>query len=298
MNPSHHTDDFGGQPDRNPFIGNTRYDPDSTPDVPHGLSLNHPKDIIPDYPDPAPAVQAAKDRCNGCGQAIDYCTCWEQSWHGSVLIGGGDGVEVVRRDEADAKLREQADMLKAEHDARIQVEDEIGKRNVQISEQAATIERLRVYLMNQCGHNKTLAAEPCGAAITLIGWSKKRMDWYQSEVTRMAKERDEAVAKAAGFDAQLHMTVARLGGMVEGHPTARLNFLQRIDALVEGEAFAEACREVSGQLDTCRDLLRRVEPMLKCARFSACYSMATEGCKCIFCNMHADIRRVLEGGKP
>lgn len=61
MNPSHHTDDFGGQPDRNPFIGNTRYDPDSTPDVPHGLSLNHPKDIIPDYPDPTPTVQAAKD---------------------------------------------------------------------------------------------------------------------------------------------------------------------------------------------------------------------------------------------
>ena len=42
--------------------------------------------------------------------------------------------------------------------------------------------------------------------------------------------------KADMFEAQLDMTVARLGGMVEGNPTARLNFLQRIDELVAKEA--------------------------------------------------------------
>lgn len=42
--------------------------------------------------------------------------------------------------------------------------------------------------------------------------------------------------RADGYDAQLYMTVARLGGTVEGYPTARLNFLQRIDELREIEA--------------------------------------------------------------
>jgi hypothetical protein len=36
-------------------------------------------------------------------------------------------------------------------------------------------------------------------------------------------------------DATLHMAVARLGGVVEGNPTGRHNFLQRIDELVEKE---------------------------------------------------------------
>jgi hypothetical protein len=40
----------------------------------------------------------------------------------------------------------------------------------------------------------------------------------------------------AGREAQLHMTVARLGGTVEGYPTAMLNFLQRVDELRQIEA--------------------------------------------------------------
>lgn len=36
--------------------------------------------------------------------------------------------------------------------------------------------------------------------------------------------------------AVLSMTVSRLGGIVEGNPTGRHNFLQRIDELVENEA--------------------------------------------------------------
>jgi len=39
-----------------------------------------------------------------------------------------------------------------------------------------------------------------------------------------------------GSEAVIHMAIARLGGLVEGRPTHRGNFLQRIDELVRIEA--------------------------------------------------------------
>jgi len=48
-------------------------------------------------------------------------------------------------------------------------------------------------------------------------------------------QRDELLLQLEMRDAQISMTVARLGGIVEGHPTGSHNFLQRIDELREIE---------------------------------------------------------------
>jgi len=53
----------------------------------------------------------------------------------------------------------------------------------------------------------------------------------RAELLRLAEENQELQLTVAGRDATLAMTVARLGGEVEGAPTHRVNFLQRIDAL-------------------------------------------------------------------
>jgi hypothetical protein len=59
-----------------------------------------------------------------------------------------------------------------------------------------------------------------------------------AEVTRR-REAEEKLAEARleheSSEAVLHMTVSRLGGTVEGRPTLRLNFLQRIDELCQIE---------------------------------------------------------------
>ena len=56
-----------------------------------------------------------------------------------------------------------------------------------------------------------------------------------AEIERLKAERDAAYLAHESSEAVLHMTVARLGGLVEGRPTHRGNFLQRIDALVRME---------------------------------------------------------------
>lgn len=60
----------------------------------------------------------------------------------------------------------------------------------------------------------------------------------------------------------LAMTVARLGGTVEGEPTQRINFLQRIDELreIEGKLAAETQRadELAKRVDRLTELLNRV----------------------------------------
>lgn len=54
-------------------------------------------------------------------------------------------------------------------------------------------------------------------------------------LTYLRKQNERLTLKSQGDDAVLAMTVDRLGGEVEGRPTIRLNFLQRIDQLVEVE---------------------------------------------------------------
>ena len=56
----------------------------------------------------------------------------------------------------------------------------------------------------------------------------EQMDLYTKDV-------DALRAKLAVANGVLSMAVQRLGGLVEGKPTARINFLQRIDALREIE---------------------------------------------------------------
>jgi hypothetical protein len=56
------------------------------------------------------------------------------------------------------------------------------------------------------------------------------------ELVDLKQERDK-------IDSTLSMAVARLGGIVEGRPTSRANFLQRIDGLVEVERRYIALRE-------------------------------------------------------
>lgn len=54
----------------------------------------------------------------------------------------------------------------------------------------------------------------------------------ESITARLTRERDEARLAHHCSEGVLSMTVARLGGLVEGLPTGRHNFLQRIDELV------------------------------------------------------------------
>ena len=70
----------------------------------------------------------------------------------------------------------------------------------------------------------------------------------EADLAALREENEEQVNVIEGLrmdvaseGAVLAMTVARLGGLVEGRPTLRLNFLQRVDELVKIEA--EALRE-------------------------------------------------------
>jgi hypothetical protein len=58
-------------------------------------------------------------------------------------------------------------------------------------------------------------------------------------IERLKAELAEARLAHHCSEGVLSMTVDRLGGMVEGHPTQRINFLQRIDALVAMESEVE-----------------------------------------------------------
>lgn len=72
-------------------------------------------------------------------------------------------------------------------------------------------------------------------------------EWWRSvaqklgvEVFDLTKQRDEARLAHECSEATLSMAVARLEGFVEGAPTQRINFLQRIDALRQLEAESAA----------------------------------------------------------
>ena len=61
--------------------------------------------------------------------------------------------------------------------------------------------------------------------------TSEEFDRMRAENTRLREALEEARIKIDSEGAVLAMTVDRLGGMVEGHITARLNFLQRVDEL-------------------------------------------------------------------
>lgn len=60
-------------------------------------------------------------------------------------------------------------------------------------------------------------------------------------------------------EAVLAMAVARLGGLVEGHPTTRINFLQRVDDLVETERkLGLAVKHVESLASLCQELVEAI----------------------------------------
>lgn len=58
----------------------------------------------------------------------------------------------------------------------------------------------------------------------------------EKELEKLRSERDAADLRVRMLESSISMTVARLGGEVEGRPTHRLNFLQRVDELRNIEA--------------------------------------------------------------
>ena len=61
------------------------------------------------------------------------------------------------------------------------------------------------------------------------------MDDPAAEIERLRARVAEYKLAHEGSEAVIHMAIARLGGLVEGLPTHRGNFLQRIDELVAKE---------------------------------------------------------------
>lgn len=73
-----------------------------------------------------------------------------------------------------------------------------------------------------------------------LGWNAGALSEYEKLTPTLID--------AGVLDAQIEMIIARLGGTVEGQPTSRLNFLQRIDQLVAMEKeFASLCPRCEGE---------------------------------------------------
>lgn len=71
-------------------------------------------------------------------------------------------------------------------------------------------------------------------------WRELNIRWAE-HCAEVVEELARAQRELAMSDAVISMAVARLGGAVEGSPTVRLNFLQRIDELVRIESEAIRC---------------------------------------------------------
>jgi predicted nuclease with TOPRIM domain len=82
-------------------------------------------------------------------------------------------------------------------------------------------------------------------------------------VDALLAERDGLKLKNDCLIAQRHMTIARLGGKVEGHPTCEIDFLQRIDELREIEKQERYWHEVAIKLGAEYDLLKKERDALR-----------------------------------
>lgn len=85
---------------------------------------------------------------------------------------------------------------------------------------------------------RSMAAEllcPVHASLDARG----KLEPFDNCIACIRVQRDELQLQLDMRDAQISMTVARLGGIVEGNPTGRHNFLQRIDQLVANEQMKE-----------------------------------------------------------
>jgi uncharacterized coiled-coil DUF342 family protein len=87
------------------------------------------------------------------------------------------------------------------------------------------------------------AAAAYETAVAEIKALRGERDILLDEVVRLTEARDAARLAHQCSEGVLSMTVHRLEGIVEGAPTGRHNFLQRIDALreIEKQFAASAC---------------------------------------------------------
>jgi chromosome segregation ATPase len=94
-----------------------------------------------------------------------------------------------------------------------------------------------------------------GEVAALRAALQRAEEMIEAGVQAQMREHEVADLERAKNRAQTAMTVARLGGMVEGAPTHSGNFLQRVDALRESEAALqrkdEALREAVKALGEC-----------------------------------------------
>lgn len=99
------------------------------------------------------------------------------------------------------------------------------------------------------------------------GWDlshKRTRQWKEVEA-----ERDRLQAEVAALNGIISMTVARVGGVVEGNPAGKHNFLQRIDELrrieAENARYKAALEEIQSlhpqtrTHDICREALLPAE---------------------------------------
>ena len=119
---------------------------------------------------------------------------------------------------------------------------------------------------------------------------------YETWLQEKERERDAAQAEVALRDGVLAMTVARLGGIVEGQPTHRGNFLQRIDQLRQTERERDAAQAEAAAM---RDELQVAREFLRsCSAAHVCHEpefVAASDDRCNACVMEERIQAALSG---
>ena len=75
--------------------------------------------------------------------------------------------------------------------------------------------------------------------------AERRRTYWEDEARRYAVNVEHWQGKAEGAEACISMVIASIGGLVEGRPTARINFLQRVRELVRAEAALATLRAVA-----------------------------------------------------
>jgi hypothetical protein len=99
---------------------------------------------------------------------------------------------------------------------------------IDVAAKAAETLRLYVRSLVTAGNQESVL---CVSIAALLSAYEAR----GKEIEQLRIERDAARLAHQCSEGVLSMTVARLGGIVEGNPTGRHNFLQRIDELREIE---------------------------------------------------------------
>jgi hypothetical protein len=107
-------------------------------------------------------------------------------------------------------------------------------------------------------------ALPVQHSVTTMPGLRDELALAQEQIARLELELAEAWAQVKMRDGTLNMAVDRLGGIVEGNPTGRHNFLQRIDELVAKEADAHSMSELLCPIHASLDKSGKLRPFDNC----------------------------------